>query len=441
MKGTSSPESISTRLKRIAQLAKEAPNMVLTTVAHNIDVEFLREAYRLTRKNGAVGVDGQTGAEYGENLEQNLQSLLDRFKSGRYQAPPVRRVYIPKAGKRNAVRPIGIPAFEDKVLQRAVTMVLEAIYEQDFLNCSYGFRPGKSPHKALDALWNSLMRMGGGWIVEVDIADFFGSVKFQDLRGFLDQRVRDGTVRKTIDKWLKAGVMEDGRITILEAGTPQGGVASPVLSNIYLHEVIDKWFARDVQPRLQGQSFMVRFADDIVCAFASEQDARRVMEVLPKRFGKYGLTLHATKTRLIRFDRPPKSGTPSEEAGTFEFLGFLHYWGRSRRGSWILKRKTGATRLKRAAKAVNDWCRSHRHEPIAEQHRMLTLKIRGHYNYYGVTGNIRALGNFLYLARCAWQKWLNRRSEKRTMNWGIFEQLETKYSLPPPRIYHSSSSA
>lgn len=325
MTKTSSLNNISTKLLQIAKLAREAPDMVFTTLAHHIDTELLKEAYRRTRKDGATGVDKQTAAEYAVNLEDNLQSLLSRFKTGAYKAPPVRRVLIPK-GDGKKTRPIGVPTFEDKVLQRAISMVLEAVYEQDFLNCSYGFRPGRSPHQAVEALWKGLMDMKGGWVLEVDIKDFFGTLKFEDLRGFLDQRVRDGVIRRTINKWLKAGVLENGSIMHPEAGTPQGGVASPLLANIYLHEVMDKWFDTIVQPRLRGQAFMVRYADDIVCVFSNEEDARRVMEVLPKRFSKYGLTLHPEKTRLLQFRRPPrKSGGKPDRGdgpGTFDFLGF-----------------------------------------------------------------------------------------------------------------------
>lgn len=298
MPGTLGSENVSTRLQRIAELAKAAPQMVLTTLAHHIDADWLREAYRRTRKDGATGVDEQTAAQYAQHLEENLRGLLERLKSGTYYAPPVRRVHIPKGDGRKT-RPIGIPTFEDKVLQRAVAMVLEAVYEQDFLECSYGFRPGRSAHQALQALWDGLMRMGGGWVLEVDIQSFFDSVDHSHLRGFLDQRVRDGVLRRAIDKWLKAGVLEEGAVRHPDSGTPQGGVISPLLANVYLHEVLDKWFERDVRPRLHGEAVLVRYADDFVMAFSREDDARRIYEVLPKRFGKYGLTLHPEKTRLL----------------------------------------------------------------------------------------------------------------------------------------------
>lgn len=235
--------------------------MVFTTLAHHIDLELLHEAYRKTRKDGAPGIDGQTATEYAADLEGNLRSLLDRFKSGTYRAPPVRRVYIPKADGKTQ-RPIGIPTFEDKVLQRAVTMVLEAVYEQDFLDCSYGFRPNRSAHQAIEALWRGLMDMGGGVVIEVDIKSYFDTIEHQHLRDFLDKRVRDGVLRRAIDKWLKAGVLEEGSVHRVEEGTPQGGVVSPLLANIYLHEVLDTWFAAVVVPRLRAKGFMIRYADD-----------------------------------------------------------------------------------------------------------------------------------------------------------------------------------
>ena len=262
-------------------------------------------------------MDGQTAADYAANLEGNLRSLLDRAKSGRYQAPPVRRVHIPK-GTGPETRPIGIPTFEDKVLQRAVVMVLEAVYEQDFLDCSYGFRPGRSAHQALDALWHRLMEMRGGWVLEIDIRKFFDTLDHRHLHAILRRRVRDGVLLRLIGKWLNAGVLEDGSVTHPEAGSPQGGVISPVLANIYLHEVLDKWFEQTVKPRLKGRAFLIRYADDAVLVFEREGDARRVLDVLPKRFGKYGLTLHPEKTRLVPFratagspDRAPATTAPA----------------------------------------------------------------------------------------------------------------------------------
>lgn len=434
-------ESVSTKLRRIAELAREDPTRVLTTLAHHIDLDFLRTAHRAVRKDGAPGVDDQTAAAYAEGLEETLQDLLSRFKSGRYKAPPVKRAHIPKGeGK---TRPIGIPTFEDKVLQRAVAMVLEAVYEEDFLDCSYGFRPGRSAHQALDAVWKGLMDMGGGWVVDVDIQSFFDTVDHAHLRGFLEQRVRDGVLRRTIDKWLKAGVMEAGVLSRPEEGTPQGGVISPLLANVYLHHVLDRWFAEQVRPRLRGRAFLVRYADDLVIACAREDDARRVLEALPKRLRRYGLSLHPTKTRLVRFERPrdgqgPEGGVKS---GSFDFLGFTHFWSRSRRGAWVVKRKTAKDRFRRAVKRVSVWCRQNRHRPVAWQHEQLTRKLLGHYGYYGITPNSAALACYLRQVERTWQKWLHRRSQRKAMPWERFRRLLERYPLPRPRIVHRATVA
>jgi RNA-directed DNA polymerase len=433
--GTSGPENASTKLKRIAELAKKAPTMAFTTLAHHIDVDFLSVAWALTRKDGATGIDGQTADSYEKNLEGNLQSLLERFKSGTYKAPPVKRVYIPKNDGKSR-RPIGVPTFEDKVLQRAVTMVLEAVYEQDFRACSYGFRPGRSAHQALEALWKGLMPMNGGTVLELDIQNFFGSLDHTHLRNFLDQRIRDGVLRRAIDKWLKAGVLEDGVVHYPESGSPQGGVVSPILSQIFLHEVLDVWFEDVVKPRLKGPAFLIRYADDAVLAFAHEEDAKRVMEVLPKRFEKYGLTLHPEKTRLVHFRRPPKGDDRGPGPGSFDFLGFTHYWGTSRKGYRVVRIKTARSRLTRAAKTIRAWLSRNLHLPIDDQHMALSQKLKGHYGYYGVSGNLSALWSFRRLVERAWRLWLDRRSQKAKMTWPRFKRLLSRYLLPDPRIVH-----
>lgn len=423
-------------------MAKRSPQMGFTSLAYLMDIDWLCGAFYRTRKDGAPGVDGQTWEQYAENLEANLQSLLDRAKSGTYRAPPVRRVYIPKAGSTTELRPIGIPTLEDKVLQRAVVMLLEPIYEQDFHAGSYGFRPTRSAHQALESLWQQAMKIGGGWILEVDIRKFFDTLDRTHLREFLQRRVLDGVLRRLIGKWLKAGVMEDGSVSYPDAGTPQGGVVSPLLANVFLHYVLDEWFEQEVKPRLRGRAYLIRYADDFVIGFTHEDDARRVLEVLPKRFGKYGLTLHPDKTRLVPFRRPPrratgKGGDENHRPGTFDLLGFTHHWGRSRRGSWVIMRQTASKRLSRAIKNVADWCRRNRHMPVAEQHVTLSQKVRGHYAYYGITGNHRALSNFLFAIQRAWRKWLNRRNRQREMDWERFNRLLQRHPLPAVNIVHS----
>jgi group II intron reverse transcriptase/maturase len=288
--------NVSTKQERIAALAKQSPQMAFTSLAYLMDIDWLKEAYRRTRKDGAVGVDGVTADEYEQDLEGNLQRLLDRAKSGTYRAPPVRRVHIPKGGSTTETRPIGIPTLEDKVLQRAVVMLLEPIYEQDFLDCSYGFRPGRSAHQALNSFRDQLMNCRGGYVLEVDIRKFFDNLDHGHLRAFLQHRVRDGVLLRLIGKWLKAGVMEDGSISYPNSGSPQGGVISPLLSNVFLHYVLDLWFEQDVKPRLRDRAFLIRFADDFVIGCRDDRDARRVMEVIPKRFGKYGVTVHPAQS-------------------------------------------------------------------------------------------------------------------------------------------------
>jgi group II intron reverse transcriptase/maturase len=436
------PDIVSTKQERTATLAKQSPQMSFTSLAYLMDLPWLLQAYHRTRKNGATGVDGQTWHEYGENLEANLQSLLDRAKSGRYRAPPVKRVHIPKAGSPTQTRPIGIPTLEDKVLQRAVVMLLEPIYEQDFVQGSYGFRPGRGAHQALEKLWKETMNTDGGWVLEVDISKFFDTLDHDHLRQFVQHRVRDGVLLRLIGKWLNAGVMEAGQLSYPESGSPQGGVISPMLANVYLHYVLDTWFEQEVQPRLSGRACLIRYADDFVIGFTDEKDAHRVKEVLPKRFGRYGLQIHPEKTRLVRFTKP-RDGQPKDRDGSsgkpesFDLLGFTHYWGRSLRGNWVVKRKTSASRLSRGLRAINQWCRKHRHDPLAQQQQALSQKIRGHCAYYGITGNSQCLSAFrLWVVRC-WRNWLCRRNRERGMTWDRFNQLLERYPLPAAVAIHS----
>ena len=428
---TPTSESVSTKLNRIAELARKMRGVPLRTLAHHMDMDLMREAYARTRKDGAPGVDGETGEEYGRELERNLGSVIDRCKSGTYWAPPVKRAYIPKAdgGKRG----LGIPTFEDKVLQRAVTMILGAVYEQDFLPASYGYRPGIGALHALRDLRQELMAMGGGWVLEADIQTFFDSMEHGHLRSFLDKRVRDGVIRRVIDKWLTAGVMEEGRVHRPEEGSPQGGVISPLLANIYLHEVLDVWFEQDVRPRMRGRVRLIRYADDFVICFEREDDARRVAEVLPKRFAKYGLTLHPDKTRLLRYTRP---GSDDDDRTTFDFLGLTHFWAKTRSGRWVIKRKTMAKRLARKLHEIWLWCRQHRHEPMQWQRDRLGSRMSGYYNYFGIRCNERALDQLYRGVQRAWRYWLDQRSQRAKVHWSRFGELEKLFPLPKPRIVH-----
>jgi group II intron reverse transcriptase/maturase len=432
MASQSGRRTISLKQARIAKLAKQMPEAAMCSLSHHMDLEWLREAFRRTRKDGAVGIDGQTAAEYAENLEENLQSLLERAKSGTYRAPPVRRVHIPK-GDGSKTRPIGIPTFEDKVLQRAVAMLLEPVYEEDFYDFSYGFRPRRSAHEALEALDQGLWDMRGGWVLDVDIKSFFDTLDHEKLRDLLRLRVVDGVVVRLVGKWLRAGVLEDGAVRRPDAGSPQGGVISPLLSNIYLHEVIDKWWVVDVLPRMRGRAFTVRYADDLVMVFSDKKDALRVQKALAGRVERFGLSLHPGKTRLVRFQQPRRDGS-DPKSGSFDFLGFTHYWGRSRRGNWTPKRKTAKGRLSRALRALNQWMRRSRHVPLAKQAKTLSQKLAGHFNYYGIRGNSEAINRFGHEVRFLWKKWLGRRSQRAQMTWGKFHRLLRRYPLPPARL-------
>ncbi len=435
---------VSTKQKRIAALAKQSPEMAFTSLAYLMDIDWLKEAYRRTRKDGAAGVDGVTAEQYEQDLEGNLQSLLVRAKSGTYKAPPVRRVHIPKGGSSTETRPLGIPTLEDKLLQRAVVMLLEPIYEQDFLDCSYGFRPGRSAHQALKSFRNQTMscRPKGGWVLEVDVRKFFDNLEHRHLRQFLQLRVRDGVLLRLIDKWLKAGVMENGNVSYPDSGSPQGGVVSPLISNVFLHYVLDLWFEQDVKPRMRQHAFLIRYADDFVIGFSDHRDAQRVMEVIPKRFGKYGLTVHPTKTKLVRFFPPSlrkvRNKPPDDRPGTLDLLGFTHYWARSRSGYWVVKLKTAADRFSRAVRSIDQWCQGNRHLPIGEQHKKLNEKLRGHYAYYGVTGNSGSLTRFLHEVGPRWRKWLNRRNRIRSMTWDKFRAILRRYPLAPVRTVRST---
>lgn len=429
---------ISTKLERIAKLAKDKPGVALTTLAHHIDVNWFLEAYRRTRKDGALGSDGVSADEYSENLEGNLQTLLEHAKSGTYRAPPVRRVHIPK-GDGSQTRPIGIPTFEDKVLQRAVAMVLEAVYEVSFHDFSYGFRPNRSAHQALEELRIAATTMGGGWIVEVDIKKFFDTVDHGHLQAILRQRIRDGVLLRLIGKWLNAGVLEGAELSYPEQGTPQGGVISPILANIFLHEVFDEWFVRDVAPRLYGRCAVVRFADDIVMIFGREHDARRVLHVLPARFGKYGLTLHPDKTRLIPFRRPDFAAQRRESMpGTFDLLGFTHHWALSHKKRWVIKQRTAKDRFGRSLRQFSEWCREHRHDSLRDQQLALADKLNGHYAYFGIVGNADALGRLFFEVQGIWHKWLSRRSDQ-PLPWEAMYRILERFSLPRPHIVHRNT--
>jgi group II intron reverse transcriptase/maturase len=434
MRDTSRSPIVSTKLQAIAEQAIAYPEMVFTTLAHHIDVAWLEEAYRLTNKRGAAGVDGVTAGEYAANLEENLRELHERLKSGRYKAPPVERVWLDKEDGRK--RPIGKPTFEDKIVQRSVVMLLEAVYEQDFYDFSYGFRPGRSAHQALRELREQCREQNTNWVVDADVQGYFDELRHDLLCELLKRRVNDGGILRLIGKWLNAGVLEEGEHTYAEKGSPQGGVVSPIIANVFLHYVLDEWFEQVVKPRLQGRSFLLRFADDFVIGCELESDARRILEVLSQRFERYGLTIHPKKTKLVKFGKPPKKSSGPKN-GTFDFLGFTHYWAKSRRGYWVIKRKTAHKRLRRSIKALWHWCKENHHLPLAEQYRLLCLKLRGHYQYYGIRSNYRQLEAIYQQALKKWWYWLNRRNRRGKLEWEKFKRILTILPLPRPRIIHA----
>jgi RNA-directed DNA polymerase len=420
---------------QIANRAKNYPKEALTNLHEFIDERMLHISLTQLNKTAASGVDGQTWLKYYEQCEERIPRLVSLFKSGKYQAPNIRRVYIPKEpGK---YRALGLPTVEDKVLQKAVTRVLTPVYEQIFYPSSFGFRTGKSPHQALDMLFKEVSFKKKRYIIDADMQNYFGSINHQCLREFLDQRIKDGVIRKMIDKWLKAGIMEEGAVEYPTEGTPQGGTISPLLSNVYLHYVLDEWFIEQIQPMLREGSFLIRYADDFLLGFTNIKDAMRVMKVLPERLGKYGLTLHPEKTKLIELE-----GQKGEQSRTFDFLGFTHYMGKSLRGKPVLKRKTSSKKLKASLRRMSEWIKVNRHRMIGGIIVEVNRKLRGYYEYYGITFNSRMLNTYYEQTKRILYKWLNRRGGKRVWDWKKFNKLVNEWvCLLKPKIYHSYQEA
>src|SRR5919197_1015158 len=419
-------------LLKVVERAKREPAGRFNSLAHLIDVPALERAYRRQRAAVAVGVDGVTKEQYGQALEDNLQDLHARLKAQRYRHQPIRRVYIPKA--QGKTRPIGISAFEDKVVQDVIREVLEAIYEQDFLECSYGFRPGRSAHDAVGTLKRHVERGEVRWIFEADIVSFFDSLDRTELKKMLEVRVADESLLRLIGKCLHVGVLDGEAMLEPELGTVQGSVLSPLLGNVYLHYVLDRWFATEVKPRLQGKATLLRYCDDFIIGFAREDDARRVQAVLGKRLGRFGLTLHPDKTRLLPFWRPPTTQQSGQGPATFDFLGFTWYGRRTRIGHWRMGCKTRRASLRRAKQALYEWCRRHRHQPVEAQHAALSRRLRGHFNYFGVNGNFQSLLQLVGATKRAWYKWLCRRSQRKRLTWERYTDFLRQRPLPRPRI-------
>jgi group II intron reverse transcriptase/maturase len=420
-------------VREVARKDKEAR---FTALLHHVDVARLWNAYWALNPKAATGVDGQTWGCYGQGLEANLRDLHQRVHSGRYQARPTRRAYIPKTDGR--LRPLGIAALEDKILQRAVVEVLNAIYEEDFLGFSYGFRPGRGPHDALDALAVGIRRKKVGWVLDADIRDFFGQLDRVWLQKFLGHRIADQRVLRLITKWLDAGVIEDGKWTASEAGAPQGASASPLLANVYLHYVLDRWAQQWRKRHARGDMIIVRFADDFAAGFEHLGDAKQFVTDLRQRFAKFGLELHEDKTRLIQFGRFAAERRAERGLGkpeTFDFLGLTHICARTLDGRFFLKRITISKRKRAKLKQVKDQLKRRRHEPLPVQGAWLASVVRGHAAYYAVPGNINAVSSFRTQVTRSWYRALRRRSQRTRLNWTRMDRLATRW-LPPVRVMH-----
>jgi RNA-directed DNA polymerase len=426
-----------TDIDRIAELAKEDPKRQFYSIAHLITVERLYGAYRNLRKDASAGVDGVTYATYETNAVENVRQLHRRLVEGKYQVQPLRRIYIPKENGQQ--RPISIPALEDKIVQKVVVDLMNAIYEQDFLDCSYGFRPGRGQHQALDEVRRVICTRPTEWILEIDIRSYFDKIVRGTLIELVEKRVTDGSVLRLIRKWIKVGVIEDGKLLMSETGTGQGQPISPLLANIYLHHALDEWFEEVVKPRLKGEAYEIRFADDAILCFQHKEDAEKVLRVLPKRFEKYGLTLHPEKTRLIEFGRYAARNAKKQgrKPATFDFLGFKHLCARSRKGGFTVHVKTMAKRLRRGLKAIADWCKQHRHEPVDMQQKALNAKLRGHYQYYGRPTNFLDIWKFYRRVCQIWRVWLGRRTRGRPLTWDRYNAILRQHPLLLPRITHS----
>jgi RNA-directed DNA polymerase len=424
-------------VERIRQAACRDRKMEFTALWHHVcELDQLRAAYLALKREAAAGVDGETWRHYGRDREKNLQDLAERLKRGAYRAKPVRRAYIPKSDGRP--RPLGVTVLEDKIVQRALVEVLNSIYETDFLGFSYGFRPGRSPHDALDALMAGIMTRKVGWVLDADIRGYFDSIDHEWLVKFVKHRIADKRVIRHVQKWLQAGVMEQGVVTLPEEGVPQGGSVSPLLANIYLHYVLDLWADQWRRKKTHGEVIIVRFADDFIIGFQHQGDALRFLEALRERLHRFGLELNAEKTRLLEFGRFAAENRAKRGQGkpeTFDFLGFTHSCGRTRNGKYVVNRRSIGKRIRGKLKSLKTELRQRLHEPIPMVGKWLRVVLLGHYRYYGVPGNSSKMEGFLYHVTHLWYKTLQRRSQRHRLNWGRMKRYISRW-LPRPRIYH-----
>ena len=427
-----------TDINRIATLAKEDPARKFYSIAHLINEERLTEGFWRLRKNSSAGIDGVVHAEYAANVKENIRQLHGRLVEGKYQAQPLRRVYIPK--ENGKLRPLSIPVLEDKLVQSVAVDLLNAIYEQDFSDCSFGFRPGRSQHQALDEVGRVICTRPMSWVLELDIQTYFESIVRENLVEMMRRRVTDGGMLRLIGKWIRVGAIDNGKLIVSETGTGQGQPISPLLANIYLHHILDKWFEEVVKPLLKGEAHEIRYADDAILCFQYREDAEKVLEVLPKRFAKFGLTLHPEKTRLIAFGRFAQGEAKKrgkKKPDTFDFLGFTHICARSRQGKFTVHVKTIDKRLRRGLKSIADWCKQHRHDPVSEQQKTLNAKLRGHYQYYGRRTNHASIRRFYREVCGIWRKWLNRRTRGNPLTWEKYYEVLRQNPLLTPRSMHA----
>lgn len=429
--------STRTKLALIAQRARKEPQCQFTSLAHLLDERFLAACYHRLGRDRASGLDGVTWKEYGEHLDENLRDLVTRMRAKRYKPLPAKRVYIPK--DEHSKRPLGLPALEDKIVQTGIAEIMEAIYEADFLDCSYGFRPRRGCHQAINAVDKTIMTQPINHVIDADIKAFFDSVSHPGLMKCLQVRIKDPSFLLLIQRFLKAGYFEAGQVVATEQGTPQGGNLSPMLSNIFLHYVLDLWFEKRIKRQVRGVCFLVRYADDFVCMVQYQDDAQHILEALRERFTQFDLALHPEKTRVISFGRYERQNAQRQKRkpNTFDFLGFTHYCDRSRRGKFIVGHQTSRKKFRKKCGELNEWLKAVRNRcRVKEWWPVLKAKLTGHYQYYGISGNMRLLSRYYWLTVRLAMKWLNRRSQKHSFSWEGFEAYLKHYPLPKPRIVH-----
>jgi RNA-directed DNA polymerase len=426
------------KLAFISKRAREEPECQFTSLAYLLNEGYLKACYMKLGKDRVCGIDNVTWREYGQKLDENLTDLVTRLKAKRYKPQPVKRVYIPK--DEHTKRPLGLPALEDKIVQKGIAGILEAIYEADFLDCSYGFRPGRSCHQAINAADKTIMTKPINHIIEADIKGYFDHVSHSWLEKFLQVRIKDPSFLLLIRRFLKAGYVEAGMREATEQGTPQGGNLSPILSNVFLHYVLDLWFEKKIKPQCKGQCYIARYCDDFICMVQSEEDAGQIKQMLEERFTQFDLELHPEKTRVISFGRYERQNAERQnrKPNTFDFLGFTHYSGKSRKGKFIVGRTTSRAKFRKKSKEMNAWLKAVRNAAKTKDWwPTLEAKLRGHYQYYGVSGNMPALKRYYAMTLRLTLKWLNRRSQHKVYSWKRFNEYLKHYPLPTPRITHN----